>query len=439
MHIIKETTTTTTTTESIQHTTWNKRRFSFSFICRNHSSFCATSVACFFFLLGNHHHHNHQSNSAHPTSISAVVAAAAAPPPAFATTTTTTTTKTIRKRTLPFVPSRQHDDDDQKQYRTVLLLSISSIHHDETDIKQEFKGLLGSESKAEQQDQEQEKGGQQTTTTGSYYASNNKVIVGHGQSSSSSKTSNKQSKEDHDADDDDDDKNNNNHVALSLEDARAELLDLLPSMTGQAHEYRRVETLVNTLESQYEPIQTLEFLNLMQQGEWQLLFSTNLVNRPFVSPLVFRMRELYHVMECNQLVGNLTARVVWDLAEDNKNNNNNNNDVGTITTTTTPCFDCTGLFVVKSSYEILQGSRVAMTLQQHILQPKGQRLPQDCQGVVGYLYRVLPTQVFDPSHHSIDTTYLDGNLKIWRYTGPQYEGVRDIWIRRNALEINPTR
>ena len=437
MHIIKETTTTTTTTESIQHTTWNKRRFSFSFICRNHSSFCAASVACFFFLLGNHHHHNHQSNSAHPTRISAV-AAAAAPPPAFAITTTTTT-KTIRKRMLPFVPSRQHDDDDQKQYRTVLLLlSISSIHHHETDMKQEFKGLLGSESKAEQQDQEQEKGGQQTITTGSYYASNNKVIVGHGQSSSSSKTSNKQSKEDHDNDAADKNKNNK-HVVLSLEDARAELLDLLPSMTGQNHEYRRVETLVNTLESQYQPIQTLEFLNLMQQGEWQLLFSTNLVNRPFVSPLVFRMRELYHVMECNQLVGNLTAHVVWDLAEDNKNNNNNNNDVGTTITTTTPCFDCTGSFVVKSSYEILQGSRVAMTLQQHILQPKGQRLPQDCQGVVGYLYRVLPTQVFDPSHHSIDTTYLDGNLKIWRYTGPQYEGVRDIWIRRNALEINPTR
>ncbi|KAL7556750.1 hypothetical protein ACA910_008086 [Epithemia clementina (nom. ined.)] len=216
---------------------------------------------------------------------------------------------------------------------------------------------------------------------------------------------------------------------MSLEEAKSELLALLPSMTGQAHEYRRVEILVNTLESLYQPVQTLDFWNLLQQGEWQLLFSTNMVNnqktKGIVNPLVFRMRELYHTMQCAQRKGNWTTHVVWDLADEVPGR-----------------FDCTGTFTVQSSYEMApQGSaRFAWTLQDHVLQPaKGQkRLPHDCQALVGLLYRAMPTQVFDPSNHSADTTYVDATLKILRYTGPQHEGVRDIWIRRGALQINPT-
>ena len=215
-----------------------------------------------------------------------------------------------------------------------------------------------------------------------------------------------------------------NQSVLSIDEAKAELLELLPSLTGKAHEYRRVETLVNTLESLYQPVQTLDFLNLLQQGDWQLLFSTNMVNNPqkgIVSPQVFRMRELFHTMECANLGGNLTTHVVWDLADGVPGQ-----------------FDCTGSFTVKSSYEIQHGARLSLALEEHILQPRGQRMPNDCQALVGLLFRAMPSQVFDPSDHSADTTYVDGNLKILRYTGPQHEGVRDIWIRRGALEINPT-
>ena len=211
----------------------------------------------------------------------------------------------------------------------------------------------------------------------------------------------------------------NETTKLSLEEAKTELLELLPRMTGQAHEFKRVEFLINNLEELYQPIETLDFLNLLQQGEWQLLFSTNLAQRP-PSPQVFRMRELYQKITCQQMEGSLDTIITWDVAEAMPGN-----------------FDATGTFTVKNTYEITQGARFEPTLQEHVLQPKG-RIPDNVPGLVTLLRRAMPAELFDASQHFCDTTYLDHDLKLVRYTGPQYEGQRNVWIRRGALSIDPT-
>jgi hypothetical protein len=54
------------------------------------------------------------------------------------------------------------------------------------------------------------------------------------------------------------------------------------------------------------------------------------------------------------------------------------------------------------------------------------------------LHRAMPKEMFDPNDHAMDTTYLDGDLRIVRLTGPKFEGVRDIFMRRGSMEINPT-
>ena len=74
----------------------------------------------------------------------------------------------------------------------------------------------------------------------------------------------------------------------------------------------------------------------------------------------------------------------------------------------------------------------------HVLElAKGSKVPQDVKGVVGALSRAVPNELFDPSEHAVDTTYLDGDLRIVRMTGPKFEGVRDIFIREGSMEINP--
>ena len=88
--------------------------------------------------------------------------------------------------------------------------------------------------------------------------------------------------------------------ALSADEAKHALIELLPRMTGKDEEYRAVESYVNLLEDKYSPVQTLGFLNLAMAGEWQLLFSTNLAGRPNRN---LRLRELVQKVETDGFKG----------------------------------------------------------------------------------------------------------------------------------------
>ena len=205
---------------------------------------------------------------------------------------------------------------------------------------------------------------------------------------------------------------------------KSQLLDLLPRMTGQESEFRQVESLVNQLEEAYQPVQTLDFLNLLQQGDWQLLFSTNLA-ATHPNPQRFRLRELYQTVTCQNLQGTVATKAQWDLAEHGDGQ-----------------FRATGTFTVQNTYEIQQAlgaGRMLLTLQDHVLEPaNGSEIPQDVPALVGLLHRSMPKELFDASEHAVDTTFLDADLKIVRYTGPRFEGTRDIFIRRGSWTIDPS-
>lgn len=210
--------------------------------------------------------------------------------------------------------------------------------------------------------------------------------------------------------------------SVDTNEIKERLLDLLPRMLGTSEEFRAVESYVNSLEARYTPVQTLGFLNLAMTGEWQLLFSTNLSGGPKPN---FRLREMFQRVESNStdpLKGTVANEVFWELAEDSNN------------------FDASGTFTALCNYEINQGSRMIMSLGENTLRlAKGSAVPKDVETLVGLIHRAMPKEMFDPNDHAMDTTYLDGDLRIVRYSGAKFEGVRDIFIRRGSMEINPTR
>lgn len=207
--------------------------------------------------------------------------------------------------------------------------------------------------------------------------------------------------------------------SIATMEIKRRLLDLLPRMVGTAEEFRDVETYVNTLEKRHTPVQTLDFLNLAMSGEWQLLFSTNLSGGPKSN---FRLRELFQRVEPNLLEGTVENKATWDLADGGDS------------------FDATGTFTVKCSYKIKQGSRMVLNMEDHTIElGKGSAVPKDLEGLVGLLHRAMPKELFDPTGHAMDTTYLDGELRIVRMTGLRFEGVRGIFIRRGSMEINPVK
>ena len=68
---------------------------------------------------------------------------------------------------------------------------------------------------------------------------------------------------------------------------------------------------------------------------------------------------------------------------------------------------------------------------------KGSNVPSDMDKLVGLIYRAMPTEMFDASNLALDTTYVDTDLRIVRLTGVRHEGVRNIFIRKGSIEINP--
>lgn len=206
-------------------------------------------------------------------------------------------------------------------------------------------------------------------------------------------------------------------ASMSAAEVKRALTDLVPSMTGKEEEYRTVESYVNLLEEKYSPVQTIDFLNLAVSGEWQLLFSTNLMGRPNRK---LRLRELVQKIEADGFKGSLTNMAQWEYAEDEEN------------------FDAKGKFEVQCSYSITQGSRMAVDLDDHkLILAKGSSIPSDVPEVVGQLHRAIPKELFDPNGHAMDTTYLDEDLRIVRLMGSKYEGVRNIFMRKGSLEIKP--
>jgi hypothetical protein len=208
----------------------------------------------------------------------------------------------------------------------------------------------------------------------------------------------------------------------TLQETKQELLDLIPRMKGTPEELSRVESCVNTLEALYSPPQTLDFFNLIQEGSWQLLFSTRLQGGPRSN---FRFKELVQNVSPNQLQGDIVNMAQWDLKSDELDNPNGE-------------WNCFGTFSATCDYQIQQGSRMMMQLKDHKIELlPGSMVPQNLTALVGLLHRSMPAEMFDPSHHSMDTTYMDAEFRIVRMTGVMYEGVRNIFMRTSSFVINP--
>lgn len=192
------------------------------------------------------------------------------------------------------------------------------------------------------------------------------------------------------------------------------LLDLIPRMTGTEEEFRKVESYINALEDKFLPPQTLGFLNLAMAGDWQFLFTSNQLGRP--SPLL-RLTELVQTVGVQGLKGKLVNSATWALIEEN----------------------AFGTFSSELSYDINQGARITLDeeLDLKIELTKGSDVPSDPEGLVGLIHRAMPTEMFDASELALDTTYVDTDLRIVRFTGKRHEGVRNIFMRKGAFEINP--
>jgi len=227
-----------------------------------------------------------------------------------------------------------------------------------------------------------------------------------------------------------------NIISISAEEAKQNLLKMIPQMTGTEEEYKLIQSYVNLLEEQYSPIQTIDFLNLAIMGEWQLLFSTNVMPAPRKQ---LRLRELIQNIQPNEEErrnGTVVNSAKWDYyAQDDNDDDDDTN------TNQQQQFNTNGNFNIKCSYSINQGARMVLELNEHEVRPSKSTSSKTIQSkdvpkLVGLLHRSIPAEIFDPNNHAADCTYLDADIRIVRMTGDKHEGVRNIWMRKGSLEIS---
>ena len=246
---------------------------------------------------------------------------------------------------------------------------------------------------------------------------------------------------DNEPQEDDTSSDDNNIISITAEEAKQNLLKMIPQMTGTEEEYSLIQSYVNLLEEQYSPIQTIDFLNLAIMGEWQLLFSTNVMPIPRKN---LRLRELIQNIQPNEEErrnGTVVNTATWDYYAQDDNDDDSTNQQQP--------FNTNGNFNIKCSYSIIQGARMVCSLIEHEIRPSKSTSSKTIQStssktiqskdvpkLVGLLHRSIPAEIFDPNNHAADCTYLDTDIRIVRMTGDKHEGVRNIWMRKGSLEIS---
>jgi len=68
-------------------------------------------------------------------------------------------------------------------------------------------------------------------------------------------------------------------------------------------------------------------------------------------------------------------------------------------------------------------------LKGHTVRPTGKKIPEDFQMFFKLLQRNIPLEIFDPDKTSMETTYLDGDLRINNICGERFQNVRNIFSR----------
>lgn len=236
-------------------------------------------------------------------------------------------------------------------------------------------------------------------------------------------------------------------IENGTEGAKHELLQIIPKMTGKdPAQNLRVETLINYLESQYQQCHTIDFFNLAVGGEWQFVFSTNLKNGISRD---LRLTSFKQVIEGEGYQGKVTTIAGFDMQYQHATENSDDESDGVVDDDADylssmgmmmpPAFDVayTGAFSISSTYEMVdQSTRMKIALGAHTVNEiKGEIKPDNdvVQTLFSMLMRALPFELFDPNDLFLDTTYVDGDIRIVRHSGKlKLEGVRNIFVRTGS-------
>ncbi|CAM9201080.1 unnamed protein product [Choristocarpus tenellus] len=195
----------------------------------------------------------------------------------------------------------------------------------------------------------------------------------------------------------------------SPEDAKHDLLHLIPRITDLSKQRYRMEYLIQILEESYSPILTSDFFNFGTQGDWHFAFPNArlmLKNKPVkIKKLLQRIEPDGETDE----QGRLTNFVRWEKADEG----------------------CDGMLEVGCDYKLDNQGLMLVEVTGHRLLPE--KMPDDPQDLVMQLQQGMPPEVFAPNKNGFATIYLDADIRIILVDGPRYQKKVNVFVRDSAV------
>jgi hypothetical protein len=168
-------------------------------------------------------------------------------------------------------------------------------------------------------------------------------------------------------------------------DAKSEIAALVNSGEIYAHSMdvrndarKKLHKLLGALESTYQQIATMEFFNLVHEGDWELQYCNAF---PFSNEFA-----IYQIIQTNATKGAITNQI--------------------------KCKEGSSLDV-SASYSLTESGSMSITLLEHILRLEGTSA-ENAEVLLESIQGNIPFEFFDPDKLFFSSSYVDTELRITR-------------------------
>eukprot|EP00871_Galdieria_phlegrea_P002692 jgi/Galph1/3423/GphlegSOOS_G2076.1 len=195
---------------------------------------------------------------------------------------------------------------------------------------------------------------------------------------------------------------------------KSQLVRILPFFINLPVQRRKIHSLIQALEAQYTPPSDWDKLVASLEGNWTLGFSSTTLGVPSGSLMVNKvMQEITRRNDSKDGLKELNMLNIchWKYRE----------------------MDCFGRFEIYCRLTLLSRNRMICQVLEYTLIPEGQVKLKEPQALVRQLQRSLPREFFDPRDALVETTYVDEDMKIVKWMGKKFAGVRNIFY---SLELS---
>ncbi|EME26738.1 hypothetical protein Gasu2_13940 [Galdieria sulphuraria] len=195
------------------------------------------------------------------------------------------------------------------------------------------------------------------------------------------------------------------------------LRKMLTYLINMSPQRRRIFALIRGLEGRYSPPSSVESLVQQLQGDWKLVFSSTTLGIPSRELVVLSVTQTLGVGKlrengCFEII--MVNKCRWNYVQQGAH----------------------GLLEIFCVLTFLGRCRFMCRVSDYRMETHDQVKATEARSIVAYLQRNLPREFFDPNNCMLQVSFVDNELRIVKWLGKRFAGVRNIFYRCDDKEIS---